>query len=172
MDFQKEKVAVADKFGLVQSEINEKIDTLKKATESRFLQVARSMAGLGSGSGDQVAAELGNRTAFLAQAAAESANARNILLREIAMAMGRGIDQAKVSINGIDEEIIKILSSGMAVSSFEIVTEIFKTLNPNQNAMPFYSLDLKAKIVDSGKCEPRFVKFTPFTNILGQMPMS
>lgn len=82
--------------------------------------------------------------------------------------MGRDIDQAKAIINGLDEEIIKILSSGIAVSSFDIVTEIFKTLNPNQNAIPFYSFDLKSKIVDTGKCEDKFTKFTPFTNVFGR----
>lgn len=165
VDFEAEKSSVADRFGLLREELDQKIDVVKRSTEERFLEVGRSMAGLSSGSGGEIAQELAQRSAGLAALNQQSAMKRELLLQSIADAMGKSRDIAKASLAGLDDDTLSLLSSGMAVSSFDILTEMFKTLNPLQNNRPFYDLDLQNKI--SGVCAG-FIKNTPFTNVVGR----
>lgn len=165
VDFEKEKNSVAERFGLVKGELEQKIAVIKETTEQRFLQLGQSMAGLASGSGGEIAQELAERSAVLAGLAQQSAMKRELLLQAIADAMGKSKEVAKASLSGLDDDALNILSGGMAISSFEILSEIFKTLNPNQNSRPFYDLELQNKV--SGVCAGA-VKYTPFTNVLGR----
>lgn len=165
VDFEAEKNSVAERFGLVKEQLDQKLAVLKEATEQRFLQVGQSMAGLSSGSGEGISQEIAERSAFLAGLAQQSAMKRELLLQSIAQAMGKSRDVAKASLGGLDEDALNIMSTGMAISSFDILTEIFKTLNPNQNNRPAYDLDLQNKV--AGACTG-FMKNTPFTNVVGR----
>ncbi len=165
VDFEKEKASVADRFGLVKEELEQKISVLKQVTEQRFLQIGQSMAGLSSASGSEISNELAERSAFLAGLAQQSAMKRELLLQAIAVSMGKSKEFAKASLGGLDDDTLNILASGMAVSSFDILTEVFKTLNPNQNNRPAYDLDLQSKV--AGACAGH-IKYTPFTNVLGR----
>jgi DNA-binding transcriptional regulator YdaS (Cro superfamily) len=164
-DFESEKRAVASRFGILEEELNQKINQLKQVTESRFMQIVRSMAGLSTASGPELAQDLANRSAYLAELASRSASKKDLVIDAIARAMGVSNETAKASLLEREKELINLLSSGIAVSSFDVLTEIFKTLDPNQNQRPFYDLDFQTRVAPS--CNGH-VRYTPFTNIVGR----
>ncbi len=164
-DFESEKRSVANRFGILEQELDQKIEVVKKTTEERFLQVGRSMAGLSSASGAEISQELAERSAFQASLAQDAAMKRDLLLQAVAIAMGKSKDVAKASLGGLDEDTLNILANGMMVSSFDILTEIFKTINPDQKSRPYYDTDLQSKV--SSACSGH-IKFTPFTNVVGR----
>jgi hypothetical protein len=165
VDFESEKKAVASRFGILEAELNQKIDQLKRATEARFTQIAKTMAGLSTGSGPEVAGDLAARSTYLGELATNAATKKDLALDAIAKAMGTSQDVAKANLLERDDEIVKLLSSGLAVSSFDVLTEVFRTLNPNQNSRPFYDTEFQNQVGSS--CQDH-MKFTPFTNILGR----
>ena len=164
-DFEQEKQAVASRFDILEDELNQKIDQLKQVSERRFMDVAKAMAGMSSASGQELAQQLAERSAFLAQQAAKAATVKELMYQAIAQAMGVNVDVAKVALNARENDLLKILVDGIAVSSFDVLTEVFKTLNPNQNNRPFYDVAFQQQV--AGQCQGQ-VQFTPFTNIVGR----
>jgi len=164
-DFEAEKRSVASRFGILETELNQRIDQLKQVTESRFLQIAKNMAGLSTASGPELAQNLANRSAYLAELASRSAARRDLVIDAVARAMNVSNETAKAALNERDKELIDLLANGIAISSFDVLTEIFKSLNPNQNNRPFYDLDFQNRVAPS--CSGH-VRFTPFTNIVGR----
>jgi len=165
VDFEAEKKAVASRFGIVENELNQRIDQLRQVTENRFTQIARNMAGLSTASGQELAEDLANRGAFLAELGSRSAARRYLVVDAVSKAMGVSHETARAALVERDRELIALLSSGMAVSSFDVLTEVFKSLNPNQNSRPFYDLDFHTRVAPS--CSGQ-VSFSPFTNIVGR----
>ncbi len=162
VDFEKEKKSVASRFGLLESEINEKVEVLKRTTESRFMEVASSMAGLSSGSGGPTAVEMAQKSAELAAAAQKRIGDKEKLIQAIAIAMNKSTDVARASLGGIEDDVIEVLSSGAGAASFNVVTEFLKTLDPNQFSIPDYDKDLFARA--SNKCAGAINQPIPVVN--------
>ena len=164
-DFEEEKRSVARRFQLTEEELNQKINRLKQTTEARFMDIARSMAGLASASGQEIANQLSTRSAELAATGAQRAAKTEILTNSIARAMGYSVDLTKTQLADRHTDLASLLARGLAVSSFDILTEIFKTLNPDQNNRPFYDVAFEQKV--GPQCQGH-VRRTPFTNIVGR----
>ncbi|MCX7674205.1 MAG: hypothetical protein N2Z70_00045 [Bdellovibrionaceae bacterium] len=164
-DFEEEKRSVAQRFQLTEQELNQQINRLKQTTESRFMDIARSMAGLASASGQEIANQVSQRSAELAAVGAERAAKTDLLTNAIAAAMGYSVDLTRAQLADRHTELATLLARGMAVSSFDIITEVFKTLNPNQNNRPFYDVEFGQQV--GPQCQGQ-VRQTPFTNIVGR----
>jgi hypothetical protein len=129
VDFQSEKKAVASRFGILESEINQKIDQLKSLTEKRFKDVARSMAGLGTASGPEVAKELSDKATLVGTIGLEQAAKKLAVYNVLTDAFKK--EHAVISLlfdSDIDQTLL-LTREGLGPLSFEIVREIMDSIN-------------------------------------------
>ncbi|MCS6894291.1 MAG: hypothetical protein NZO16_07000, partial [Deltaproteobacteria bacterium] len=166
VDFEEEKRAVAQRFQLQEEEIQQKINRLKGEMEKNLMNIAKSLAGVASVSGKEIAEQLAERSAVLAELAAQLSGKKDILRHTMTKATGKpSFAHIASLVADRDQEVINLMANSLSVTSFEILTEIFKSLNPDQNNRPFYDLEFQA--VASQEC-PAHMKFTPFTNVVGR----